>query len=155
MECNNIIVSIMINDNHTTCNVEKIIPGKQTEFGSDIIKLKAIINEIEYISSQEFDVMEFAIIDFQKVLPKNIKIICCQTCRHGNFCRYGNDENKIFCLIDYSPKDKMDVAEIFSKWVQGKIDLQKNELFHCCEKYQKINNDYYTYNDWNYFFKEQ
>ena len=123
------------------------------EYNLDIIKLKAYINGVEYISSREFEIMEFAVIDFQKALPKNIQIAGCQACRHGNFCPYGDNENEIYCLKDYQPKNKMDVADIINN---DKIfALPKHELLYCCEEYQKIDETYYNYNDWDYYFKKQ
>jgi hypothetical protein len=153
MSSNNIRVSLMICDNYTTCNVEKLILGRNAEYDLDIIKLKACINEVEYINSREFDTMELAIIDFQKVLPANVQIACCQSCGHGNFCPYGDNENEIYCLKNYSPDNKMDVVDIVN--ADKEFMLPKHELFYWCNDYKKINEINYTYNDWKYYFKEQ
>jgi len=145
-------INLLINDKNYIYNIEKLIYGKDTEYDLDIFQLQITINDVKYISSKSFDCMEYAIINLQKQLPNNIHIVCCQSCKYGNFCPYGDAENEIFCLIDYNPKDKMDVANIFTEFWAEKEVLQRNELLYWCEKYQKINNDYFTYNDWAYIF---
>jgi len=72
-------------------------------------------NIVFYQSKSYFDSLEDSLIDLQKQLSSRINITCCQSCKYGNFCIFGNKENEIFCLIDFPPpKDKMDLAEIFS-----------------------------------------
>lgn len=144
-------------------HIKKNIYEHDTEYDLDIFQLVLNIGDAEYKSSSNYNCMEFAIIDLQKKLPDNIQIACCQTCKHGNYCPFGDQENQIFCLINYSPKNKGDVIDIFisnkhmippeNKFVD--IMLPTNELLHWCEKFDKINDDdYYTYNNWNYYFKK-
>jgi len=142
----------MVDDRYTTCNVERIVLGQRTQFKLDIVKLKTCIDGIEYISSREFDTTVHAVVDLQKALPSNIQIICCQNCRHGNFCPYGNKDNEILCLKGYMPKDKLDVALIMDNDYDT---LPKYELLHWCEAYQRVNEAYYTYNAWDYYFSEK
>jgi len=130
--------------------IEKTILDYNEEEELDNLKLKTIIDGVEYSNTKEFAEIEYAIVDIQKQLPTNIQIACCQSCKHGNFCPFGNAQNEIFCLINYNPKSKMDVVDIFSSPAYEK--LPKNELLFWCEKYQPIDDDY-VYNDWTYHFK--
>ena len=150
-EKNNVIRLVVDGNNDESCFIEKIILGYNEYEELDIIKLRAIIKDVEYTNSKEFTEMELAIFDLQKQLPNNMQIVCCLTCKHGTFCPYGNAENEIFCLIHHSPKDKMDVAAIFSAWAQRKVELQKNELLYWCDMYSKISENDYSYTDWHYY----
>lgn len=49
----------------------------------------------------------------QKSLPSNINLECCQSCRHGNFCPYGDSDNEIFCFKDIVINSKHDVCVFF------------------------------------------
>ena len=133
--------------------LEIITLGYDEESLSYIVRLKVIINDVEYTTSPH-SFMEFSVINLQRQLPQNIKIACCQTCRHGNFCPYGDHDNEIYCLLGYIPKDKSDVVCIFSH-ADSKIALPVNALLHWCEKYQEITDDYYTYNDWLCYFRDK
>ena len=136
---------------------------KQTVYGhddgtdTDLFRISFNLGNATYVISN--NCMEFAIISLQKQLPDNIQIVCCQTCKHGNFCPFGDEENEIFCLIGYSPKNKSDVVDIFTANMHiedGFADFHfpRKELLDYCKKYEKINDNYYTYNDWNYHFKK-
>ena len=121
-----------------------------------------MIFDIEYANSKNQTSMEFAVIDLQKQLPQNIKIKCCQNFRHGNFCPYGNNDDEIFCLKNYNPVDKMDVAGIFTNDVIAtntntvlKYPVIPHKLLHWCEKHEFISKVYYTYNDWIYYVDER
>ena len=138
----------------TFCEAEKVVYGK-TEYNQDIFKLKiadelivkAINKHLVYYQSKNFfDSLEESIIDLQNQLPDNINIVCCQSCRYGNFCIFGNSDNEIFCLIDFPPPTgKLDLADIFNEHYD---ELPTNELTDLCEKYQRASDDYYTYNAW-------
>jgi len=143
-------VNLAINGSYKFCYLEKIVVGYNEEYEMDTIKLKMIIDGVEYINTKDFLDMELAIVDLQKLLPINVQITCCQSCKHGNFCPCGDNDNEIFCLINYNPSDKRDVIEILSS---DKHRILPNELLYWCDKYDKINEDYYTYNDWNYYFR--
>lgn len=111
-----------------------------------------IVVEIEgvfYVSNHN-RYFESEIKAFQKVLPHHIKIACCETCRHGNYCPYGDYENEIFCFKDKVFEKKFDVCDEFvreGKWQDVKHRARK--LLDYCDDYQPIDHDnYYTYNDW-------
>ena len=105
------------------------------------VTLKVIEDGIEYESHS--GIMEGAVINLQKQLPQGVQIVCCQSCRYGNFCPYGDQENEIFCLKDYASKNNKDITELFST---GYEELTRNELLFWCEDYKEIDEDYYTYN---------
>jgi len=161
MESDKIKNHLLVDGKLQVCEALKAINGHDDEFELDIFALSLNIEGIDYLSNRNCDNMEYAIIDLQKQLPDNIQIACCQSCKHGNFCPYGDIENEIFCLFDFNPKDKMDVVEIFnySEYMKspedgGCLRFPKKELLNYCEKYDKIDDDnYYTYNGWNYDVK--
>ena len=145
------VVQFLIDGEYKSGFVEKSVLGYNELQELDIIKLKAVIDGVEYHNTIESLGMEFAIIGLQQQMPDNVLLACCQTCSHGNFCPFGDNENEIFCLKNYTLKNKMDVVEIFASDLNA--GLPKNELLFLCESYNKINDDTYTYNCWNYYFK--
>ena len=134
--------------------VNKIIHGRDDEYELDIFVLRLTLHGNTYVSSRLYDCMEIALIDLQKQLPKNTQIICCQSCKHGNFCPFGDQDNEIFCLKEHRPSNKRDVVNLFqdydADYFNNKKSLPHNELSHICENYVMISDDYYTYNGWNY-----
>lgn len=93
---------------------------------------------------------EYSIVNLQRALPSNVKLACCQSCRNGNFCPYGDDDNGIFCLKDIIINSKNDAIEFFTE----NPDLAKTrsrKLLHFCNDYEPIcHSKYYTYNDWDW-----
>jgi len=164
MDINFIFARFNIDGNYETYSIEKsVLDYNETEELYNI-ELKVTINDIEYVSNKKIAVMESAVIDLQKQLPKNIKIECCQSCKHGNFCPYGNADNEIFCFINYPLKTVNDVIDIFDVlvktahtknefWNWDYVALPHYDLLHWCDEYQKIvDADYYAYNAWIYSF---
>lgn len=105
----------------------------------------------QHLISCSADDTEFAVKNLKRVLPTNIMIACCQSCRHGNFNPYGDYDNEIFCLKDMTYNNKMEVCEIFSE----KYDLLKarrRKLLDFCSDFMPLfDEEYYTYNDWEYY----
>jgi len=97
-------------------------------------------------SLHDIDIME------NTPFQKNLNIACCSTCKHGNYCPLGDNDGEIFCLINYTPKDRNDVVDIYIKYSSGEISLPIYPLLHKCEQYEVMNDEYYTYNDWLYLF---
>lgn len=73
---------------------------------------------------------------------------CCQTCRYGNNCPYG--EVGIFCMKGYKFSSILELCSLFDD-----INI-RDEIFEkrirkddfCCDDYEQINhNKYFTYND--------
>lgn len=95
------------------------------------------------IHVEGFDTEE-AIIKFANQLPKGYKLQACISCKHGNFCPFGDNDNEIFCLSDISPRDKNDV---FSVLVNSNEQINRRKtLFHYCSNFSPQNSEYYTYN---------
>lgn len=119
---------------------------------SDEEEIRNIHYEVDFrnqqLISNSADDTEFAVKNLKRVLSPNIMIACCQSCRHGNFNPYGDNDNEIFCLKDITYNNKMDVCGIFAE----KYDLlimRKRKLLDFCIKYIPISDkEDYTYNDW-------
>jgi hypothetical protein len=102
----------------------------------------------QHVQSKLSDSVEYAIKYLQNALPDNIRIACCQSCRHGNFNPFGDLENEVFCLSDMNPCNKDDVVEIFSNQEKS-IESRSRKLLDFCKEYKPISdNEKYTYNDW-------
>lgn len=98
--------------------------------------------------SKSSDVTESAITHLQRELPINISIACCQSCRHGNFCPYGDNDDEVFCLKDKTLNNREDVVGFFSKQDKS-FGERSRKLLDFCSDYKPIShNEYYTYNDW-------
>lgn len=98
--------------------------------------------------SKKCDTLEDAIVYLQSVLPQNISLVCCMSCRHGNFCTYGNNDDEIFCLKGFTPKNKSDVCDLFSNHF-NLIKEKSRRFLDFCKEYAPIDDaTYYTYNDW-------
>ena len=86
-----------------------------------------------------------AIADLQKNLPKEVIIHSCLTCKHGNMCPVGNDQNEVFCLKDITPKNKEDLFFYTEDYTER--DKRRRKYFGFCEDYAPQSVDYFTYND--------
>lgn len=101
----------------------------------------------QHFVSKASDVTELAIKNLQKVLPKNIKIASCQSCRYGNFCPYGDKDNEVFCLKDVEVSNQNDVCKIFLLGTD--LEKRRRHLLDFCLNYKPISpKEQYTYNDW-------
>ncbi len=87
---------------------------------------------------------EDALILLEKRLPQGWHIRSCLSCRYGNFCPVGNEDNEIFCITDFTPKDARDL------WPVAEDEAQRQNrsrtLFDCCDRYAPLTTGYYTYN---------
>jgi len=146
---------LIIDGNKELHPIQKIILGFNERDELDVFKLKAVVDGAEYTSSKEHCEMEFAVIDFQRQLPGDFLIACCQTCKHGNFNPFGDLENEIFCLIDYHYIDKSDVCDIFGSLAAGDMIAVKHDLLYCCDKHGVICGKNFSYNDWIYHFQDK
>ena len=80
-------------------------------------------------------------VDLQIKLPKDVKIACCMTCRHGNMCPYGN--TKDVCI-----NSKEDMCNLFDQ-TDPFEDCSVASL-NFCDDFIYQNDTYYTYNDYLY-----
>lgn len=94
--------------------------------------------------------MEYALLKLTKQLPGHITLKSCLTCRHGNFCPIGDDDNEIFCVNDFEPKQKSDLYFITEDEDERK--RRQKSLFDFCHDYKPMQQGYFTYNDYYYQF---
>lgn len=103
-----------------TIPVTYIISGKPTQISTKlsyewddeedyICKLELVVT----IEGVTYKVNGFAHA-LRKLLLQHIKIVCCGSCRHGNYCPYGDNENEIFCFKDKVFEKKFDICDEFT-----------------------------------------
>lgn len=109
------------------------------------IKIELTYEGHNFLSS-ESESTEHAILNLKQILPSNINIAGCVSCKHGNYCPYGDLDNEIFCFKDISFSNKMDVCDFFSN--NSHIENRSRQLFDFCTDYKPITDEYFTYNDW-------
>jgi hypothetical protein len=99
-----------------------------------------------YWSDATCHTWEEAFSSLQKSLPEGVKIKCCLSCRHGNFCPYGNKNDEIYCLKNDSPKNKLDVCDLLN----GDKDLtaKRKDVSFICPDYREASEGHYAYNDY-------
>ena len=86
--------------------------------------------------------------DLQMKLPKDVKLACCMTCRHGNMCPYGNKENELFCTKDITITSKGDMLDLFDQ--TNPFEERAVASLNFCEDFAYQSDDYYTYSDYYY-----
>jgi len=142
----------MLNVNYFIEGNRTVIPTKmvyeeQNEDEYLSIHYEVELNDQSYVSRASV-CTEFAVIALQKALPGNMSIACCQSCRHGNFCPFGDQEDEIFCFKDTQFHNKYDVVEKFSNRDES-LTARKRKLLAYCSDYKPISHQqFYTYNDW-------
>lgn len=139
---------IIIKVNYIIDGVLYTIPTKLFNEESDEFKsiyFEVNLRECKVISKAREDI-EYAIKYFQKSLPANVNIACCQSCRYGKFCPSGDHDNEIFCLKDMTPYNKKDVCGIFNN---ENLQSRVRKLLDYCDEYKPLcDSEHYTYNDW-------
>lgn len=141
-----------------TLNVNYIIDGKismkPTQMFYEILdedEMQNIHFEVQlnnqHIHSNSHSSAEYAVKHFQKALPDNISIACCQSCQNGNFNPFGDLENEIFCLKDMTLCNQAEAVTIFLNREQT-FDSRSRKLLDFCKDYKPISDEKYTYNDW-------
>ena len=92
-----------------------------------------------------------AFADLQKQLPKDVSLKCCLTCRHGNLCPVGSDNNELFCTKDVAISQKNDLYF----YTEDEIERKKRarQYCHVCDDYQLQSDDPCTYNDFLWYLK--
>ncbi|MBR6726230.1 MAG: hypothetical protein IKL81_04505, partial [Clostridia bacterium] len=105
-----------------------------------------------YWSAPSCHTWEAAFASLQRSLPEGVKIKCCLTCAHGNFCPYGNKSGEIFCLKNDKPKNKLDVCDLLNGTKD--LDETRKELSFVCTDYREASEDHYAYNDYLHCLKK-
>lgn len=92
-----------------------------------------------------------AFADLQKQMPDGVSLKCCLTCRHGNMCPVGNSPGELFCTKDVTLTQKSDL--FFYTENDSERKKRSRKYCHVCEEYQPQIKEYYTYNDFLYYFE--
>lgn len=98
-----------------------------------------------YFSLKRYYNFDELFAEMQNQLPENIFIKCCVTCRHGNFCPFGNIPDEIFCTKDVIIRNKDDACRYTSD------DNRKKVSTYCCQDYKPQSKNFYTYNDFLHY----
>lgn len=94
--------------------------------------------KLELIGNTESIFMELS-----KILQEKYEIHSCFSCKYGNFCPTGDQDNEIFCINDFEPKCKADLYFVTENREERK--KRSRTLFDVCEGFQPCSDDYYTY----------
>ena len=89
------------------------------------------------------DETEYALYDLAKQLPEGCTLRCCLTCRHGHFCPVGDQDNELFCVTDFEPKQKADLYHVTED--EQERASRSRMLFGICEGWEAQSDEYYTY----------
>lgn len=121
--------------------------------GKEIIEISLIYNNVEYIGVGSEWLWEDAFTDLQRKLPKDVKLLCCMTCRYGNMCPFGNEPRELYCTKDRNVSNKNQLAELFN---EDKIN-QDNKVYcdYYCDDYEEQDTNNYTYNDYLYYLNRR
>lgn len=103
-----------------------------------------------YFSQKRYYNFDELFAEMQNQLPKGVYIKCCVTCRHGNFCPYGNYPDEIFCTKDVTIKNCGDVCRYTADIEKERQNRLRKSTF-CCNDYKIQTEDFFTYNDFLYF----
>ena len=109
------------------------------------VLLSAMVQGV--LHSYEADTTEQVLLALAKNLPEGWRIKSCLSCRYGNFCPVGNDDNELFCVTDFEPKSPRDLWYFTEDEDERK--RRRRTLFDCCEKYVEQSEDYFTYSDYH------
>lgn len=129
---------------------ETLVERSENPDGSVYSRISVIIGGERY-AVESLESTESAIIGLQNKLPQNVKIICCQSCIHGNFCPVGDFDDEIFCISDFEPKKKEDLFHATEDDEERR--KRSRNLLSVCDRYEEITDDKYSYNDWKYMTK--
>lgn len=136
-----------------TSNGKTIVPIEITYDDSESIanpqtEITLLYNGIEYKGYGADYLWTDTIADLQTNLPNDVKLACCMTCRHGNMCPYGNNENELFCTKDITITSKEDMLDLFDQ--TDPFEERAVASLGFCEDFVYQSDDYYTYNDYFY-----
>lgn len=95
----------------------------------------------------EGEMLSDALFNLASQIPSELNLISCISCRFGNFCPTGSEDNEIFCMNDIEIHKREDLF-FYTENEEERKKRRKALLFYC-KKYQPICKSYYTYNDFN------
>ena len=136
-----------------TSNGKTMVPIEITYDDSEVIanlqsEITLLFNEIEYKGYGADYLWIDTLADLQMKLPKDVKLACCMTCRHGNMCPYGNGENQLICTKGITITSKEDMLDLFDQ--TDPFEERAVASLDFCEDFVYQSDDYYTYNDYFY-----
>jgi len=91
-----------------TCDDSEVIENSQS-------KITLLYNGMEYKGYGTDYLWTDTLADLQMKLPKDVMLACCMTCRHGNMCPYGNEENQLICTKGITITSKDDMLDLFDQ----------------------------------------
>lgn len=135
--------------------LNKTLVPIQIDYDEDtnLSEITIIYNSVKYQAKGKDYLWNDTFANLQKMLPKDVKITCCMTCRHGNMCPYGNTVNELFCTKDLTVNSKEDMCDLFDK--TDPYSKCRVFSFNCCDDFIYQSNDYYTYNDFLYHLQKK
>ena len=138
---------------NTTCG-KTSVPVEITYEDKEIVtnpksQISLIYGGVEYVGNGTDYLWADALADLERKLPKDVKIACCMTCRYGNMCPYGNEENVLFCTKDLTITSKEDMISLFNE--TNPFEERSVASFDYCDDFSFQCDYYYTYNDYLYW----
>ena len=130
-----------------------MVPIKITYDDKEVIidpksEITLLYNGMEYKGYGADYLWTDTIADLQTKLPIDVKLACCMTCRYGNMCPYGNEENQLICTKDITIMSKEDMLDLFDQ--TEPFEERAVASLDFCEDFVYQSDDYYTYNDYFY-----
>ena len=129
-----------------TYDDKKIDPNPKYE-------ISLIYDAVEYSGTGKDYLWTDTLADLQVNLPKDVRIACCMTCKHGNMCPYGNPVNQLFCTKDCIINSKEDMCRLFDQ--TNPFDERAVAALSFCQSFEYQNDGYYTYNDYLYHLNQK
>ena len=93
-----------------------------------------------------------AFADLQNKLPKNVQLVCCAACRHGNLCPVGNAPDEVYCTKDVPITCKTDLFHYTEDADEVKKRLRR--YGDCCEDFRPQEENFFTYSDYQGFLNK-
>ncbi len=136
-----------------TPNGKTMVPIVITYDDSEVIanpqsEINLLYKGIEYNGYGADYLWTDTLADLQTKLPKDVTLACCMTCRHGNMCPYGNEENQLICTKGITITSKEDMLNLFDQ--TDPFEERAVTSLDICEDFVCQSDDYYTYNDYFY-----
>ena len=136
-----------------TPNGKTMVPIVITYDDSEVIanpksEITLLYNKMEYKGCGTDYLWTDTFADLQMKLPNDVKLACCLTCRHGNMCPYGNEENQLICTKGITITSKGDMLDLFDQ--TNPFEERAVASLDFCEDFVYQSDNYYTYNDYFY-----
>ena len=136
-----------------TTNGKTMVPIVITYDDSEVIanpksEITLLYNKMEYKGCGSDYLWTDTLADLQMKLPNDVKLACCMTCRHGNMCPYGNEENQLICTKGITITSKGDMLDLFDQ--TNPFEERAVASLDFCEDFVYQSDNYYTYNDYFY-----